>query len=26
MGPIGFPETLLRNYHSKLRKAPKEHR
>ena len=24
MGPIGFPETSVRNYHSTLRKIPKE--
>jgi len=26
MGPIGCHETLLRNYHSTLRKIPKERR
>jgi len=24
MGPIGFPETSVRNYHSTLREIPKE--
>jgi hypothetical protein len=26
MGPIGCPETSVRNYHSKLHKIPEEHR
>jgi len=25
MGPIGYPKTSVRNYHSTLRKIPKEH-